>query len=51
LILLKKISTPEELSGLLNYALDGLDRILKQKDFSYSKINWRSKRFMDKEIR
>ena len=35
--IIEKISTPEELSGLLNYALDGLDRILKQKDFSYSK--------------
>jgi len=35
--IIEKISTEEELSGLLNYALDGLDRILKQKDFSYSK--------------
>jgi len=35
--IIEKISTPEELSGLLNYALDGLDRILQQKDFSYSK--------------
>jgi len=35
--IIEKISTDEELSGLLNYALDGLDRILKQKDFSYSK--------------
>ena len=35
--IIKKITTKEELSGLLNYALDGLDRILKNKDFSYSK--------------
>jgi P4 family phage/plasmid primase-like protien len=35
--IIEKISTEEELSGLLNYALDGLDRILEQKDFSYSK--------------
>jgi len=35
--IIEKLSSPEELSGLLNYALDGLDRILTQKDFSYSK--------------
>ncbi len=35
--IIEKISVEDELSGLLNYALDGLDRILKQKDFSYSK--------------
>ena len=35
--IIEKISTPEELSGLLNLALDSLDRILQQKDFSYSK--------------
>jgi P4 family phage/plasmid primase-like protien len=32
-----KLTTPEELSGLLNKALEGLERILKQGDFSYSK--------------
>lgn len=32
-----KLSSSEELSGLLNYALDGLDRLLKNKDFSYTK--------------
>jgi len=32
-----KLTTPQELSGLLNKALEGLDRILKQGDFSYSK--------------
>lgn len=35
--IIKKITSPEELSGLLNYALDGLDRLLENKDFSYSK--------------
>lgn len=35
--IIDKLSRPEELSGLLNKALDGLDRILKQKEFSYSK--------------
>lgn len=33
----KKITTPTQLSGLLNQALEGLDRIKKNKDFSYSK--------------
>lgn len=35
--IVKKLTTPEELSGLLNEALDGLDRIRKNKSFSYSK--------------
>jgi putative DNA primase/helicase len=35
--IIDKISTPEEMSGLLNWSLIGLDRLLKQKDFSYSK--------------
>lgn len=35
--ILDKISTADELSGLFNWALDGLDRILKNKDFSYNK--------------
>jgi len=35
--ILNKISTQEELNGLLNEALDGLDRLLKNKDFSYTK--------------
>lgn len=37
--IIKKISTPEELSGFLNLALDGLDRLTEQKDFSYTKSN------------
>ena len=35
--IIDKMSTDEELSGLLNEALDGLDRLLDNKDFSYSK--------------
>ena len=35
--IIDKLSTPEELSGLLNEALEGLNRLFKQKDFSYSK--------------
>jgi len=35
--IINELTTPEELSGLLNLALDGLDRLLKNKDFSYSK--------------
>lgn len=33
----EKISTPEEMSGLLNWALEGLDRLRKNGEFSYSK--------------
>ena len=35
--IIEQLTTPEELSGLLNLSLDGLDRLLKNKDFSYSK--------------
>lgn len=35
--IITKISKPEEMSGLLNKALDGLDRLLKNKDFAYTK--------------
>ena len=35
--IINKISTPEELSGLLNKALDGLNRLLKQKNYSQTK--------------
>ena len=34
---LEKLTTSTELSGLLNYALEGLDRLLKQGQFSTSK--------------
>ena len=35
--IIEKITTDEELSGLLNLALDNLDNLLNKKDFSYSK--------------
>ena len=35
--IIDKITTEAELSGLLNLALDGLDRLQKNKGFSYSK--------------
>lgn len=35
--IISKITTPEELSGLLNKFLDGLDRLLKNKRFSSTK--------------
>jgi putative DNA primase/helicase len=31
----EKVTLPEEMSGLLNWALDGLDRLERQGDFSY----------------
>ncbi len=34
--ILEKITTPEELSGLLNFALEGLKRLLLNSQFSYS---------------
>jgi len=33
---IEKISTPDELSGLLNWALDGFNKLLKNDKFSYS---------------
>lgn len=42
---IEKISSPEELSGLLNKALDGLIRIRKNKGFSYSKGTEEIKKF------
>jgi len=35
--ILEKMTTDEELSGILNYALEGLKRLLKNKKFSYNK--------------
>lgn len=35
--IIDKLTDPSQLSGLLNLALDGLDRLLKNKEFSYSK--------------
>ena len=36
IFIIDKLTTEEELSGLLNEAIEGLHRLLKQKDFSYS---------------
>jgi len=35
--ILEKLATPEEMSGLLNWALEGLHRLLKNGDFTYGK--------------
>jgi len=35
--ILDKITTEQELSGLLNWALEGLDRLFKNKEFTYRK--------------
>jgi len=35
--ILEKLTTPEEMSGLLNWALQGLYRLLKNGDFTYGK--------------
>ncbi len=35
--LFKKLSTPEELSGFLNFAIEGLKRLLEKGDFSINK--------------
>ena len=35
--IMEKLTTEDELSGLLNYALAGLQRLMQKKDFSYSK--------------
>lgn len=35
--ILEKLTTGTELSGLLNWAIDGLDRLLKQQGYSYAK--------------
>jgi len=43
--IINKLTTEKELSGLLNMALDGLDRIIKNKDFSYSKGTDETKNF------
>jgi putative DNA primase/helicase len=35
--IINKIVTPEEMSGLFNWSLQGLERLQKQKDFSFNK--------------
>jgi len=43
--IIEKLTTEEQLSGLLNAALDGLDRVRKQKDISNSKGTEETKNF------
>lgn len=44
--ILEDVTTPDELSGLLNWALDGLDRLLKNRDFSYDRTAEENKQVM-----
>jgi len=46
--LIQKLTTPEELSGILNWALIGLKRILKNSIFSYKKSVKEIKEIMDR---
>lgn len=43
----RKLWTEEELSGILNWALEGLYRLLKNGDFSYNKTPEQVKRIME----
>ncbi len=47
--LFERITTKEELSGLLNWALEGLYRLLKNGKFSYNKSNEEIKRIMQRQ--
>src|SRR3989344_1837184 len=46
--LIDKITTPEELSGLLNFALEGLNRLLEKQKFSYNKAPHEIKKEMER---
>lgn len=46
--LIDKLTTKEELSGVLNWALEGLNRLLKNGKFSYNKSSEEVKRIMDR---
>ena len=43
----KKLWTESEMSGILNWALDGLYRILENQKFSYNKTNEETKKVME----
>ena len=43
--IIEKITTPEEMSGLLNRFLDGLDRLMQKKEFSSTKGSMDIKNF------
>lgn len=47
--LFEKITTEEEISGLLNWALDGLDKLLKKGHFSYDKSSEEIKMIMQRQ--
>jgi len=42
--ILDKISTQEEMSGLLNWSLEGLERLLDKKDFTITDVNRMTKK-------
>jgi putative DNA primase/helicase len=46
--LFDKLTTEEELSGILNWALEGLDRLLKNGKFSYSRTKEQVKHLMER---
>jgi len=46
--ILKELITPEEMSGLLNLAIIGLKRLLKNQKFSYDKTAEENKNIMEK---
>lgn len=43
-----KLTTPEELSGVLNWAIEGFIRLMKNKDFSYTKNLEETRKIMKK---
>lgn len=47
--LFEKITTQEELSGLFNWSLEGLDRLLKNGHFSYNKTSEEIKMIMQRQ--
>jgi len=46
--ILDKLTTPTELSGLLNYALEGLNRLLEKQKFSFDKSPDEVKKIMER---
>jgi putative DNA primase/helicase len=45
----EQLTTEEEMEGILNFALDGLDRLEEQKDFSYDKSAREIKSIMQRD--
>lgn len=46
--IIDKLTAKDELSGLFNWALEGLDRLLKNSMFSYNRSNEETKNIMEK---